>query len=928
MGGIRGVPAGVDLWYFNLNPNSAKFDAGMRVPAYRGQPDGVTEKTPEDAGGDGGGDIDLAVGFPPLGSEPAPNVPLLAYSSLTLANISSGLTRDRGLTFELNPFGNLTGGPPGDDRQWHEFLGANTVYLLYRTVAPAIAQVQRSDDGGFTYGPAASAGLIGQVGCLDVHQATGTVYAFGNSGVVAVGTPSVPGQAPTSADFTIRPAASDPGGVGNIFFVGKVADDGTPNGTVYVVYSNGKDIYIKSSKDKGGTWKNRVRVNPPGGQFATQVNVFPWMETGAKPGSVGIVWYGTTHNVNDDKAQWKVYFAQSLNADKENPSFAIAEVTEPEHFIHGSNISLGGLDPTGMGANRNLIDYFQISFDPQGAAVIAYTDDHNDFDGHTYVSRQISGRSINGEQIAVHTEGSKLTLPPGRPPQISEEDVFPPRQPGYNGEQVTDFERDVQTALLTRVDAPDSLDISSVRYDTSGSGASLAIAATMRVSDLAVIPNGSFWRASFTANAPHSVLNKDGTYTFGISDDGDQFYVEAATDNSGTRRFSYGTAVRESNGTITYKRAGAADTGAFNQNSRTISIQVRVSKLNALLAPGQPRITNGSVIAGLRARAVTADVGPPVNRQGRRDLTRGGTQFVVFDYKLDPPPPVPTPTPLPPRGGPNPTPTPPAILLANISSRVAVKTGENVAIAGFIVRKSAQKRLLIRGVGPSIQFDGQPLPGTLKNPLVVIKDSEGIEIASNDNWRGPQEAEITATGLAPRNNREAAVIVNLTGTGERNNYTATLTGADGGKGIGLIEAFDLDAESFADLGNISTRGRVGQGAEVLIGGLIIRDHSSRNRPQDIVFRGVGPSLSDKGVSNPLQDPHLTLFNGQGVKLTSNDDWMVDQDANIGGTTLAPSNPKEAAIRRRLAPGAYTVILSGADGGEGVGLVEVFSLGNG
>ena len=183
-------------------------------------------------------------------------MPVLAYSSLTLANISSGKSTDRAETFQLNPTGNLTGGPPGDDRQWHEALGANSVYLLYRTVAPAVAQVQRSDDGGFTYGPTAAVGTIGQVGCLDVHQATGTVYASGSTGNVAVGTPSIPGAAPLAADYIIRQAATDPRGVAHIFFVTKVADDGTPNGTLYVVYSNQEKILLKSSKDKGETWSS------------------------------------------------------------------------------------------------------------------------------------------------------------------------------------------------------------------------------------------------------------------------------------------------------------------------------------------------------------------------------------------------------------------------------------------------------------------------------------------------------------------------------------------------------------------------------------------------------------------------------------------------------------------------------------------------
>ena len=103
-------------------------------------------------------------------------------------------------------------------------------------------------------------------------------------------------------------------------------------------------------------------------------------------------------------------------------------MTEPEHFIHGSNISEMGLNPT-AGSNRNLIDYFQVSFDPQGAAVIAYTDDHNDFDGNTYVARQISGPGIKGTDLPAQTEGSGLVLPAATS-SVEEEDNFPPPQPG------------------------------------------------------------------------------------------------------------------------------------------------------------------------------------------------------------------------------------------------------------------------------------------------------------------------------------------------------------------------------------------------------------------------------------------------------------------------------------------------------------------
>lgn len=931
-GGIRGVPAGVDLWYYDLNPTSSTFDPFLRVPAYRGQPDGTGEKTPADAGGDGGGDIDLAVGFPPLSpADTEPPVPFMAYSSLTLANISTGLSRDRGATFELNPTGNLTGGPPGDDRQWHEFLGANSVYLLYRTVAPAIAQVQRSNDGGFTYGPAASAGLIGQVGCLDVHQATGTVYAAGNNGVIAVGQPSVAGQAPTTADYTIRQAATDPNGVAHIFFVAKVADDGTANGTLYALYSNASRIYLKHSLDKGGSWSSPVRVDPPTGPFATNVNLFPWMETGPTPGSVGIVWYGTTNPENNDSAEWKVYFAQSFDAHTATPTFRIAEVTEPEHVIHGSNISEMGLNPT-AGTNRNLIDYFQVSFDPLGAAVIAYTDDHNDFDGNTYNARQITGPSIKGGNLPAAVEGSQLFLPAGSA-TIEEEDVFPPRQPGLNGEQVTDFELDVQSALVTRVRTPDPLDLASVRYGTSGTGSSLAIAASMRTTDLPAIPAGSFWRASFAVNAPHSVLNPDGSYSFGVADDGDQFYLQADNDENGLQVFTYGTAVRNPDGSITYTKMGDADAGAFNLAHKTISVQVSVAKLNAVLAAaGRPLIANGTVVAGLRARAVTVDIvaPPPAGRQGRRDLTRGGTQFVVHDSAFPAPAAPPAPTPEPPRflaPGATPVPTPPRRRLANIATRVDVQGGQNDGIAGFIKRKAAPKRVLIRAQGPSITSGGTPVAGTLQDPVLKVFDATG-EIATNDSWRSAQQAEITATGLAPANDKEPAIILNLTGANNISNYTAILSGVGGATGIGLVEVYDLDAESFADLGNVATRGLVGSGNNVLIGGFIVLDDSFTNQPQNILVRGIGPSLSAAGVSNALQDPSIALHDAQGALIVSNNDWGSSPEAAaLALSGLAPPHPKESAILRTLAPGAYTVVLSGVNGGIGVGSVEAYNLGN-
>jgi hypothetical protein len=362
-------------------------------------------------------------------------------------------------------------------------------------------------------------------------------------------------------------------------------------------------------------------------------------------------------------------------------------------------------------------------------------------------------------------------------------------------------------------------------------------------------------------------------------------------------------------------------------------VQVSVAKLNAILAnAGRPLIGNGTVVAGLRARSYTIEVVPPVSgqasRQGRRDIGRGGTQFIVHDSAFASPAAAPAPTPLPPpfvAPGATPVPTPPRRRLANIATRVDVQGGQNDGIAGFIKRNDAPKRVLIRALGPSIKVGGNPVAGTLQDPVLRVFDANG-EIAMNDSWRSAQQAEITASGLAPRDDKEPAIILNLTGA-HGSNYTAILSGV-GGTGIGLVEVYDLDAESFSDLGNVSTRGLVGSGNNVLIGGFIVLDDSFTNQSQNILVRGIGPSLGAAGVSNSLQDPFISLHDSQGAVIISNDDWGLSADAAaLALNDFSPPHPKESAIIRTLAPGGYTVVLSGVGGGTGVGIVEAYNLGN-
>jgi hypothetical protein len=620
--GIRGVPAGVDLWYFDLNPDSPTYDPYMRHPIYRGQPDSFTGDEQTSVGADGGGDVDLAVGF--NASPNPPNPPVLAFSSLVASNISVGNSLDRGQSFFLNPLGNVPGGAPVDDRQWLEFLAPNSVYLFYRTIEPAVSQIQRSDDGGQTYGLAHTAGAIGQAGYIDVHQATGTVYVSGSSGQVCVGTPpALPLNSPPLT-YDCHQAAPE-AGIANIFFVVKVADDGTQNGTAYVVYSDGKDIFLRHSTDKGVTWSQRVRVSDGPD---TKASFFPWMETGPTLGSVGIAWYGTSSAVNNDSADWKVFFAQSFDATATQPTFRQAVASD--HFIHGSNISTGGTLGT---ANRNLLDYFQISFDPTGAAVVDYTDDHNDFDGHTFVTRQIAGPSINGGMLPPPVEGS------GFPPA-------PPAPPGPNGEQVMDFLHDVADGLLVVTPTDDDLDILSIKYSCEGS-TDPVIVATMKVSAAPGSIAGENWRMNFTANAPDSKLSPTGDYTFGLSDRGDQFFVRASTDPT-VGPFTFGTAVRNSDGSISYTTRGAADSRSFDTTNNLIIVKVSASKLNPFVTHG-PAIGPGSVLVGLRGSTFTSQA------NAKRDIARGGTLYTISCGV--PPTPTPPPTLTPTPSGNTPTPT-------------------------------------------------------------------------------------------------------------------------------------------------------------------------------------------------------------------------------------------------------------------------------
>ena len=262
----------------------------------------------------------------------------------------------------------------------------------------------------------------------------------------------------------------------------------------------------------------------------------------------------------------------------------------------------------------------------------------------------------------------------------------------------------------------------------------------------------------------------------------------------------------------------------------------------------------------------------------------------------------------------------PAGQALNISTRVRVERDAGVMIGGFIITGTAPKTVAVRGVGPSLTGSG--LQDVLADPTLELRGADGTLLAENDNWQNDpaQAAQLTALGLALQHPNEAGLVATLTpGT----SYTAILAGKEGGTGIGLVEVYDGNPAADAQLANISTRGFVQSGTNVMIGGFILGGGSNTR----VALRGIGPSLSQSGLSPVLADPTLELYDSNGALLLSNDDWQNDPTAAAQLNThgLAPQDPKESAIFGSLPAGAFTAILGGKNAGAGLGLVEIYNV---
>ena len=251
----------------------------------------------------------------------------------------------------------------------------------------------------------------------------------------------------------------------------------------------------------------------------------------------------------------------------------------------------------------------------------------------------------------------------------------------------------------------------------------------------------------------------------------------------------------------------------------------------------------------------------------------------------------------------------PVANLGNISTRLSVGTGDNVLIGGFIVTGTQAKKVIVRGIGPSL-----PITGVLADPLLELHDSTGAIIASNDNWvDSPNKQAIIDSTIPPTNDKEPAILMTWI-PGLHSDCPGSERYHRDCANRSLRSRLGIDSK----LANISTRGFVQTGDDVMIGGLIIFSDTARN----VIVRAIGPSLP---LSGALADPNLELHNGDGDLINANDNWRSDQEADIMATGLQPTQDKESAIVATLDPGLYTAIVRGVNNTTGVALVEVYDL---
>jgi hypothetical protein len=281
--------------------------------------------------------------------------------------------------------------------------------------------------------------------------------------------------------------------------------------------------------------------------------------------------------------------------------------------------------------------------------------------------------------------------------------------------------------------------------------------------------------------------------------------------------------------------------------------------------------------------------------------------------------------------------------LVGLSTRGLVQTGENVLIGGFVISgpQGSRKKVLIRGVGPSLQTVGFPADECIPATQIQVYDSNTNVIASNSGWTTRPDGGAAATAAAAQvgdfaltnwagGGGDSALVTTLSPGA----YTVVASPAPGAPAqyqtgyIGLVEVYDVSLTDGGQFVNISTRGLVGVGNAQLIVGCTVAGSGHKR----LLIRGIGPALGQFGLTALLPNPVLTLYNAQPNAIAFNDDWsnspQTNQIRSLAAASWAftlPEGSVDASLLTLASPGGYTAIVGPKAGTPptGLALVELY-----
>jgi hypothetical protein len=820
----------------------------------------------------------------------------------------------------------------------------NAVYYCSQDVATAYCS--RSDNGGVSYGPIIPIYDSATSRCVGLHghpkvAPDGTVYVP-NKGcgldtpVIGNGFVNAVVSEDAGLTWNIRKVPDSTGGLTSKGDPGVAVDK---NNKVYLAYQNlnNNHLFVAVSSNRGVNWAPSVDV---GALAGVTYSVFPSMVAGDS-GRAAVAFFGTTYNgpVTDYQAMtfpgvWYLYVATTY--DGGNTWFA-ANAT-PDNPIQGA---FAGFSNAGDG--RNHYDFIDATIDKEGRVIASNSigcaascpeGGPNTFAKLAGIVRQSGGRRMYAQFDP--TEPALPAAPLINGYRTAQFVSFTWPEPDGAGVAITGYnvyrkvdggaETKIRSAIAERriVELADPTKSYSYRVTALSaqgeSASSNTFAPTVgqnapkpelsctlpgqlyldRTGEGGTFPNNDI--ASFGIAEP---ANMPGKLVFVINNANPSATAAANSD--------YYIFFDPPGGVKSYKLSLSDMAVTFYKNGQFVSdcgtppiSQCRDWKPEGPLDPAsgvQPdgsvwlvidkatfHIKNGDVLQGISVREDT--VGNPSGvfasdyAGGRQDYTVVGNDFCT------------------------------SARLANISTRVPVRKADGAGIAGFIIGGTTPRNVIVRAIGPSLESGGNPVAGRLENPTLELFDGQGNSIAQNDNWRDSQQTAIQGTGIPPSDDRESAIVKQLA----PGNYTAVVRGANGTEGIALAEVYDLDTGGDAELANISTRGPVETGDNILIGGFILRGNQAT-----VLLRAIGPELTAHGVPNALQDPTMELRDINGALLMANDNWKDNQQTDINGTGIAPTDERESAILKLLTGGNYTAIVRGKDNSVGVAVVEAYRL---